>query len=165
MVPKGPGGVHFCLMSMCLMQRQAMNEQGSNLWDTIPTGLPSPGDGVVHDVISHQEECLQLQGTQSLVSCRAQAEKGYRALSCTTLVMQCTGMQQQTRSPLRLCVRALHGYGQKLLVACKPARGRQFKKQAHPLNAPAQNIGFKQLLTVCLQEAAHDAMSPFTCQS
>ena len=62
------------------MHRRAVREQGGNLWDAVPAGLPSPGDGVVHDVISHQEECLQLQGTQSPVSCK---EKGHRVLSCT----------------------------------------------------------------------------------
>ena len=62
-------------MNTCATAQARANEQGGYLRDPVPAGLPSPGDGVVHDVISHQEECLQLQGTQTPVSVREQAEK------------------------------------------------------------------------------------------
>ena len=123
-MPEGPGGMFFGLLGLWLMHRQVLNEQGGYLWDPVPAGLPSPGDGVVHDVISHQEECLQLQGTQSPVSSREKAEKVQRGLSCTFLVVQCVGMQQQTRSPLQLCVRALHKHGQRI-IGCLQASERQ----------------------------------------
>ena len=88
-----------------------------------------------------------------------QGRRGHWAPRCTFIVMRCMGMQQQTCSPLQLCVRALHKYGQNLLVACKPAKGRLLKKQAYPLNAPAQNIGLEQLLTAGLQEAEYDTVT------
>ena len=48
-------------------QEHAITRRLSSRWADsylgypVPAGLPSPGDGVVHDVISHQEEGLQLQ--------------------------------------------------------------------------------------------------------
>ena len=150
-------------MGLCIMHRQAVNEQGGYLWDPVPAGLPSPGDGVVHDVIRHQEECLQLQGTQSPVSCREKAEEATRC--CAASLLGCNEWACNGR--LAACCSCVSGLcmnmARKVLVACKPARGRLLKRRAHPLNAPAQNIGLKQLLTACLQRADDDAVSPSRC--
>lgn len=45
-----------------------------NLGHAVPARLPSPRDGVVHDVIRHQEEGLQLRpGNQAIFRCRVGA--------------------------------------------------------------------------------------------